>query len=108
VKSEGYDKPDLVVLFNSGWVDGDDAESHWRPTIEWLLESDIPVLFTTYNAQEALNEEVQMRKLGARFLVEPGENKWKGLVATPEFLDKEYDFWWQNSHLYVVKGRSHS
>lgn len=104
-KTTGYTKPDLFVLFNSGWVDGDDAESDWRPTIKLLIESNIPALFTTYNADEATNEKMKMRQLGGRFLVEPEKNKWSGLVPMPEFLDVEFEMWAQNSHRYVIKGR---
>lgn len=105
-RSDRYSKPDLIVLFNSGWVDGTDAESHWRPTIQLLLESGIPTLCTTYNAQEAVNEKSVMIALGAEFLVQPEKNKWCGLVPTPEFIDAEFDMWWQNSHRYIVKGRA--
>jgi splicing suppressor protein 51 len=100
-----YERPDLVVLFNSGWVDGDDAESDWAPTIRSIVGSRVPALFTTYNAQEAQNEKSRLESMGAKFLVEPKENKWRGLVPTPEFLDEEYGTWHQNAWRYVVKGQ---
>jgi splicing suppressor protein 51 len=85
-----FEKPDLVVLFNSGWADGDDAESDWAPSIKYLIKANVPALFTTYNAQEAGHEERKLKDLGAKFSVPVGENKWKGLMPTPEFIDDEY------------------
>lgn len=101
-----FDKPDLAVLFNSGWFDGDDAESDWAPTIKLLTEGDVPALFTTYNEQEALNESFKLKAMGANFLVQAGENKWKGLLPTPEFIDEEFGMWYQNAYRYVIKGRN--
>lgn len=106
VTTPDYDEPDLVVLFNSGWVDGLDAESHWEPTIKLLVEGGIPALFTTYNAQEAQNEKAKLMGLNAKFVVEPGKNKWSGLVPTPEFIDEEYGMWFQNAYRYIIQGRN--
>ncbi|KAH8696826.1 hypothetical protein GQ44DRAFT_123671 [Phaeosphaeriaceae sp. PMI808] len=105
VDSAFYEAPSLIVAFNSGWVDGDDAESDWLKTIQLIVKSGIPALFTTYNPQEAHNEHVKMRSLGAEFIKEPAKNKWGGLVPMPEFLDKEYEMWYQNSHFYIIKGQ---
>ncbi|KAF2714301.1 hypothetical protein K504DRAFT_367046 [Pleomassaria siparia CBS 279.74] len=99
-----YEKPDLMVLFNSGFADGDDAESHWAPTIRMVVQGDVPALFTTYNEQEAQNEKTIMERLGASFVVEPEKNMWRGLVPTPEFIDEEYGVWFQNAYRYVVYG----
>ncbi|CAJ2508480.1 Uu.00g135060.m01.CDS01 [Anthostomella pinea] len=104
-KTGDYEKPDLVVLFNSGWVDGDDALSDWEPTIQGLVEDNVPALFTTYNAGEAQNEQMRMRALGAKFLVEVAEDKWKGLVPEPEFIDEEYGMWHYNAYRYVIQGK---
>jgi splicing suppressor protein 51 len=104
-ETPNYDKPDLVVLFNSGWVDGDDAESDWAPTIKLLVEGNVPVLFTTYNEQEAQNESRKMREMNAKFLVEAGKNRWSGLVPAPELIDEEYGMWFQNAYRYVIQGK---
>jgi splicing suppressor protein 51 len=104
-KTSNYDKPDLVVLFNSGWVDGDDAELDWAPTIKLLVDSDVPALFTTYNEGEVWNEHIKMQHMSAKFLVEPGKNKWSGLIPAPEFIDEEYGMWFQNAYRYVIQGK---
>jgi splicing suppressor protein 51 len=100
-----YEKPDLVVLFNSGWIDGDDAKSHWEPTIRALIDDNVPALFTTYNLMEAQNEQKKLKELGARFVVGVGENKWRGLVPTPEFIDEENGMWFNNAYRYIIRGK---
>ncbi|KAL5373337.1 hypothetical protein DPSP01_012780 [Paraphaeosphaeria sporulosa] len=99
------EKPDLVVLFNSGWIDGDDTKSHWEPTIKALIDENVPALFTTYNFEEAQHEQKRFKELGARFVTEVGENKWRGLVPTPEFIDEENGMWFNNAYRYVVQGK---
>jgi mitochondrial splicing suppressor protein 51 len=107
VNSAVYDgkkeRPDLIVAFNSGIVDGDDADTDWAPTIKVILDTGVPSLFTTYNEHELGNETSMWKKKGARFLVEPQENRWRGLVPSPEFLDREGDIWYQNWGWYVVQ-----
>ncbi|KAF2868462.1 hypothetical protein BDV95DRAFT_579897 [Massariosphaeria phaeospora] len=104
MKASEYRKPDLAVLFNSGWVDGEDAKLHWEPTIVALVAAGVPALFTTYNEGEARNEQTRMKELGAKVLVEAEENKWKGLVPTPEFIDEEYGMWYNNAYRYIIQG----
>ncbi|KAF1951483.1 hypothetical protein CC80DRAFT_496086 [Byssothecium circinans] len=104
-KMDKFEKPDLVVLFNSGWTDGDDAETDWAPTIRYLVGSDVPALFTTYNQQEAEHEKERLGKFGAKFLVDVGANKWRGLMPTPEFIDEEFGMWFNNAYRYVIKGK---
>jgi len=106
VKTPDYEKPDLIVAFNSGFVDGDDAESHWAPTIQFIVEGDVPALFTTYNEQEFQNETSKLKRMNAKFVVEPGKNNWSGMVPTPEFIDEEYGMWFQNAYRYVISGRN--
>jgi splicing suppressor protein 51 len=103
--SSFYETPDLIVAFNSGCVDGDDADSDWDKTIRMIVESGVPALFTTYNAREARNEEAKMKSLGARFVIKPQENRWASLVPMPEFLDGEFEMWVQNCWRYVVRGK---
>lgn len=104
-KSSLFEKPDLIVAFNSGFVDGDDAESDWDQTIRMIVDSGTAALFTAYNPREALHEQTKMKRLGARFITEPSENKWRSLVPMPEFLDVEYEIWYQNYYRYIIKGR---
>jgi splicing suppressor protein 51 len=103
--SSFYEVPDLIVAFNSGCVDGDDADSDWDKTIRMIVESRVPALFTTYNEREAAHEEGKMKSLGAKFVVKPEVNKWASLVPMPEFLDQEYEMWFQNYRRYIIKGK---
>lgn len=84
------------MAFNGGCVDGDEAD--WDPTLRLIVNSDIPALFTTYDALEARNERSKMKDLGAKFIVEPAENKWRNLVLVPEFMDAQYEVWYQNNY----------
>ena len=104
--SPHFAKPDLIVAFNSGCADGDDADSDWQATIRLIVESGVPALFTTYNEMEASHERARMQIMGARFVVEPEENRWRGLVPSPEFLDTEFEMWYQNNYRYIVQGKS--
>lgn len=99
-----YKKPDLIVAFNSGWVDGDNAESDWQQTIRQIVISDVPALFTTYDSGEAEHERSVLGMLRAKFVVEPVENKWRGLVPAPEFVDEEFGLWYQNNWRYIIQG----
>ncbi|KAJ4293256.1 hypothetical protein N0V90_008538 [Kalmusia sp. IMI 367209] len=103
-KHAKFEKPDLVVLFNSRWMYDDDAKSQWEPTIKALVEDNVPALFTTNNADDAQNEQRRMKELGGKFLVEVGENKWRGLVPTPKFIDEEYGMWYHNAYRYMIQG----
>jgi len=105
-KSRHYQKPDLIVAFNSGCVDGDDADTDWVKTLRFVVESGASALFTTYNPREALHEHAKWTSLGAKFAAEPAKNKWCSLVPMPEFLDEEYDIWYQNYYRYIIKGKS--
>jgi splicing suppressor protein 51 len=93
------------VAFNSGCVDGDDADTDWEKTLRVIVDSNVPSLFTTYNPREAWREQAKWKSLDARFVVEPSKNKWSSLVPMPEFLDEEYDIWYQNYHRYIIKGK---
>jgi splicing suppressor protein 51 len=104
-KTKYYEKPDLIVAFNSGCVDGDDADDDWDQTIRLIINSGLPALFTTYNSREAWNEQVKMKSLGAKFVAEPEKNKWSSLVPMPEYLDQEFEMWYQNNHRYIIKGK---
>ena len=105
VEHSNFTQADIIVLFNSGWVDGDDAASHWEPTIKVLVEQKVPALFTTYNLNEAQNEQRKLRVQGAEFVSEVGENKWRSLVPAPEFIDEEYGMWHNNAYSYMIRGK---
>jgi splicing suppressor protein 51 len=105
VSSAFYKKPDLIVAFNSGHVDEDGAAENWTPTIQMIVDNGVPALFTTYNVDEAWREEARLRSLGAKIVVQPGENRWRGLVPMPEFLESEGTMWFQNWYRYVIQGR---
>lgn len=95
--------PDMLVAFNSGHAD---AESHsWQPTLKRILDTGTPAVFTTYNQKEALEEASVLKNLGAKFLVRPEQNRWRGLIPCFESFEARYETYHQNFWWYVVKGR---
>lgn len=105
VEHSNFAQADLIVLFNSGWADGDDATSHWEPTIKLLIGQNVPALFTTHNHDEVKNEQRRMKIGGVKFVTEVRENKWRSLVPTPEFIGEEHGMWYNNAYSYVVRGK---
>lgn len=67
--------PDLMIAFDSGH--GDCEEEAWAPTLEKILDSEKPAVFTTYNKTEALQEEAVSDRLGTQLLPWPSENNGK-------------------------------
>jgi splicing suppressor protein 51 len=86
-KRPAYRKPDLAVLFHSGR--SQEAEESWSPTTRLLVKEGTCTLCTTYTAREATEEVEELDQMGAKLLLRPVENKWRGLVPWPEFLEGE-------------------
>ena len=95
--------PDLIVACNSGHSD-EETES-WRPTLERILESNIPAVFTTYNEQEATDEQIVLGRMGARFVQTGNKNRWHGLVPKVENFGARYEVFYHNHFNYIVKGK---
>lgn len=95
--------PDLIMACNSGHAD-EETES-WRPTLERILERNIPALFTTFNEAEAVDEQSVLRRMGARFIQDCGKNRWHGLVPKIENFGARYEVFYNNYFTYIVKGK---
>ncbi|KAF5357630.1 hypothetical protein D9758_007526 [Tetrapyrgos nigripes] len=101
------DKPDLVIALNSGFTEV--IPESWRLTVQNILRQGVPAAFTSYSDVEARQELGVLRDMGAKFLVEPRENKWRGVVPivnkiaelfSPGSMGMGYDSnWW-----YVFRG----
>ncbi|KAF9078241.1 hypothetical protein BDP27DRAFT_1311025 [Rhodocollybia butyracea] len=72
-------KPDLVVCLNSGHSDIGFFQS-WMPTLAKILDSNVPAIFTEYSWEEADSETRRLRGMGARFVIELEENRWRGVI----------------------------
>ena len=95
--------PDLIMACNSGHAD--EETKSWRPTLERILGTDIPALFTTFNEPEAVDEQAIFSSMGARFVQTCNKNRWHGLVPKIENFGARYEVFYYNYFTYIVKGR---
>lgn len=103
VKTEYYKRPDLAVAFQTGHA-CEELEL-WAPTIQHLINADHATVFTTYNEMEVLSEMKELRKLGATFVVEDQQNKWRGMRPILDPMEEvESIAFYQNQYWYVVAG----
>lgn len=106
-KSEMFAKypPDLVVALHSGHAESE--VQRWLPTLQCLLDLGVSAVFTTYNKQEAVDEEKIFEDLGAHFSKRLAENLWRGVLPKFETFMERYDVYYFNYYWYIVKGRAH-
>mmetsp|Transcript_37402 Transcript_37402/g.78884 ORF Transcript_37402/g.78884 Transcript_37402/m.78884 type:complete len:477 (+) Transcript_37402:53-1483(+) len=97
--------PTLVLASHPGMFDGHYTES-WRPTVELLSSQDVPFVVTGYNEQEVLNDRQHLEEFGARVVVEPTANPFRGLRPMPDPSRECSDFIFGNSHFLVTRGGS--
>ena len=96
--------PDLLIAFNSGHADTE--RDRWTPTLGKLIQMGIPVVFTTYNRHEAMEEADVLRSLGAAFTLHPEENRWRGMLPYFETFATRYELYYHNYWWYAVMGRT--
>ena len=103
VKSKLFAKypPDLIITYQSGHA----QVSSWQPTLHTILDLGVPAVFTTYNEQEALDEERSFDEMGAHFSRRPAENPWRGVLPMFDLFVGRYDVYYCNYYWYIVKGR---
>ena len=100
---------DLVVGLNTGMT-GIAPES-WKQTLEYILLNRVPGVFTAYTKPEAEMEDKQLRKMGAKFLVDMQENKWRGVIPTLNIMQKlvntrrSIGVSYNSNYWYVVQGQ---
>ena len=94
--------PDLIVVFHSGHAE----TSRWWPTLHCILDLGVPAVFTTYNEQEALDEERSFDNMGAHFSRRPAENPWRGVFPRRDMFARQYDLFYFNYYWYIVRGRT--
>lgn len=93
----------LVIASHPGMFDSHYTDS-WRPTVEVLASKDVPFVVTGYNKQEVLNDRELLEKFGAKIVVEPSGNPFRGLRPFPDPSRECSDFIFGNSHFVVSKG----
>ncbi len=72
--------PDLVVALHSGHAESE--VQTWLPTLQCLLDLGVSAVFTTYNKQEAMDEEKIFDGMGAQFSKRLAENLWRGVLPS--------------------------
>jgi splicing suppressor protein 51 len=97
-----YNQPHLAVGFNTGLYE-DDTEL-WKPTIECLLDKNLPCSFTSYSKEEATEDVKILKDLGAKVLTGAKENKWRSNMPLiePQAVDK---FYYNNYYRTLFQGR---
>lgn len=93
--------PDMAVLFHTGH--SQEAVQEWKPTIRYLAHASFPSLFTSYNRKEMEEETAGLKGMGAKFIVEGVENRWRGLRPLLEVAEeREGATFFMNGFWYVV------
>lgn len=104
VDTEFYKKPDLAAAFHSGF--SLDEQADWYPTIKYLAHALHPTLFTAARHFEIQGEMEVWKNLGAEFVNNAEENKWKGMSPSLGVCgDKANEVVYQNYWWYIVKQR---
>jgi len=67
--SKHFTKPDFVAAFNTGMFEEPDTSS-WKPSLDIILDMDVPSIFTSYNKFEAEGDCKILREVGARMTTE--------------------------------------
>ncbi|CAG8718660.1 8069_t:CDS:2, partial [Racocetra fulgida] len=70
--SDDFITPQIVVGFNIGLYD-----EFWKPSVEFLIEKELPCIFTSYSKDEANQDAKMLKTLGAKIIVSANENKWR-------------------------------
>ena len=95
--------PDLIAAFHPGF--SQEEVKSWQPTLERILDLDVPSVFTSYNVDEVIEEEEALQKLVARFLKKPEENQWRARHPYLDYATERYSIYYLNYFWYIVKGK---
>jgi mitochondrial splicing suppressor protein 51 len=106
IKTEKYTTPDLAVALQTGHAE--EVVKEWAPTIKYLLmTADHPTVFTSWNEKEMREETNILKGLGAKFVVDGEENKWRGMRPMLEAAEeKENSMYYPHYYWYVIAGRA--
>jgi splicing suppressor protein 51 len=100
-----FKKPDLAVLFHTGH--SQESVEEWKPAVQFLATAGFPSMFTCFNGKEMEEETAGLKSIGAKFLVEGCENRWRGLRPLLEVAEEtEGATFFMNGFWYVIKGET--
>ncbi|RHZ69731.1 hypothetical protein Glove_279g27 [Diversispora epigaea] len=100
--SSNYTTPHITVGFN---IELEENTELWEPTIEFLLEKEVPCILTSYSKEEAIQDVKILKSWGTKILVGAKENKWGSTMPLlePQKVDK---FYHNNFFKTLFQGRS--
>lgn len=100
----------LAIACNSGIHDEHGSlgrpvnlSAMWEPTVRLLSQSDVPCVWTSYNAEESRQDVEKLAAWGARVLVEPQLNPFRGLRPFPE-VGEDNEFYYTNNYMVMTRG----
>ncbi|KAJ7738162.1 hypothetical protein B0H16DRAFT_99969 [Mycena metata] len=102
-----YRIPDLAIAFNSGASEASYTAA-WKKTVAFLVENNIPSVFTAYTAAEAAQDHQILVDAQAKLVPElgPCRNPWGSLLSKKDF-GQQRQFYSDNMYLAGgFKGRS--
>ncbi len=102
-----FKKPDLVCAFNSGIHEAElmNKENSWKPALEWILQHNVPLLVTSYNAEEAELDQKYIEKLGGKVTLSHQLNPFRSLHPIREPTSTN-QFYFLNYYLHLVRGKN--
>jgi splicing suppressor protein 51 len=101
-----FKRPDLVCAFNSGIHEAElmNKENSWQPALEWILQNNVPLLVTSYNAEEAEMDQKYIEKLGGKVELSHQLNPFRSLHPNREPTTTN-QFYFLNYYLHLVRGK---
>jgi hypothetical protein len=84
-----YKRPTLVVAFNSGLHR---HTTKWLPTVQFLLATNTPCVFTSYDSDQAKLDAKHLGHLGANMIWMEEWNKWTGERVESQLEDDPCQF----------------
>lgn len=77
----------------------------WEPTVRLLSRSNVPCVWTSWNADEARLDQAKLASWGARVLVASQLNPFRGLRPYAE-IGEDNQFYYTNTHVVMTCGNT--
>lgn len=106
-EAQEFKRPDLVCAFNSGIHEAEltNKENSWQPALEWILQNNVPLLVTSYNAEEAELDQKYIEKLGGKVELSHQLNPFRSLHPMREPTSTN-QFYFMNYYMHLVRGKT--
>jgi hypothetical protein len=101
---------DIVLASHSGMHDVQGSPGKpafltvtWEPTVRLLAATDVPCIFTGYNAQETSGDRDMLLAWGAKVVVDQHVNPFRGLRPFPD-VGEDNRFYYSNHSCIITRG----